>query len=254
MLETIAPFIVGLTGSLHCMGMCGPLILAWSLRYRHAHQTGSTDGAVSAHFNLALFHHLAFHAGRITTYGVLGAIAAGISSSLEIQKFSMQYRGGFALASGIALICLGLLISRAFPLPSFVVRLLSPSASVFGRSLSRLVASGSPASKVGLGTLVGLLPCGLTWAMLVAAASTLSPAKGLLTMVSFGLGTIPLLLAAGMSATFLSVRARLLGERAAALLVIVMGALWAIRGLGVILGYGDHCGPTELLLKAGLLR
>ena len=253
MLETfVPPFIVGLAGSLHCLGMCGPLVVAWSLRYRTASAAGSgNEGYIF--FSGAFLHHLGFHAGRITTYGVLGAIVAGVFGSLEVHRFSMQYRAGFAIASGIALIGLGLVIFGTLPLPRFVTRLLSPQATFFGKSLAKLANSMSPSSKIGLGMLAGLLPCGLTWAMLVAAASTLSPVRGLVTMAAFGLGTIPALLAAGMSATLVSARTRLFGERAAAIFIVMMGASLAIRGLGVILGFGDHCGPMELLSKSGLL-
>jgi hypothetical protein len=188
-----------------------------------------------------LFHHLAFHAGRITTYGVLGALVAGLFSSLEIHRFAMQYRAGFSVASGIALIGLGLVILGALPMPHFVTGLLSPQASGLGRRFARLADSRSLGSKAGLGILAGLLPCGLTWAMLVAAASTLSPTRGLATMAAFGLGTAPALLAAGMSASLASVRTRLLGERAAAIFIVIMGALLAVRGLGAVLGFGEHC-------------
>jgi len=253
MLEAFAPFIVGLTGSLHCLGMCGPLILAWSLRYRTASQAGSQDMG-SFIYSGALSHHLAFHAGRIATYGVLGAVVAGLFRSLEVHRFSMQYRAGFAVVSGIVLIGLGLVIFGTLPLPRFVTSVFSPQASVFGKRLARLADYGNPGSKMLLGVLAGFLPCGLTWAMLVAAASTLSPVRGLATMVAFGMGTIPALLAAGVSASLLSARTRLLGERTAAIFIVIMGILLAVRGLGVILGFGDHCGPMHLLSGSGLLK
>jgi sulfite exporter TauE/SafE len=205
-------------------------------------------------FSGAFLHHLAFHAGRIATYGLLGAIVAGIFSSFEVHRFSMQYRAGFAIASGTVLICLGLVIFGALPMPRFITSLLTPQASVFGKKLAGLVNSEGPGSKMGLGLLAGLLPCGLTWAMLVAAANTLSPARGLAVMASFGLGTVPALLAAGMSASLASARTRLLGERAAAIFIVIMGASMALRGLAVILGFGDHCGPMDLLYKSGLLH
>jgi hypothetical protein len=198
-------------------------------------------------------HHLAFHAGRIAAYSLLGAIITGIFSSFEVHRFSMQYRASFAVASGIVLACLGLIIFGAMPLPVFVTRLFSPQASVFGRKLAGLANSVSPGSKVGLGLLAGLLPCGLTWAMLVAAAGTLSAPRGMMMMASFGLGTVPALLAAGTSASLASARTRLLGERTAAVLIMIMGISMALRGLAVVLGFGDHCCPMDLLSKSGLL-
>jgi hypothetical protein len=250
MFEIFASFVVGMTGSLHCLGMCGPLIIAWSLRYNSVSRTGLQGAAL---FPGAVFHHLAFHAGRIVTYGLLGAVVTGIFSSFEMHRFSMQYRAGFAIASGIVLAGLGLVIFGAVPLPAFITRLLSPRASFFGRKLAGLTNSVNPGSKMGLGLLVGLLPCGLSWAMLVAAAGTLNMVKGTIMMISFGLGTIPALFAAGASASLASAKTRLFGERTAAVFIILMGVSMALRGLGIVLGYGDHCGPMDLLSKCGLM-
>ncbi|SPF50903.1 conserved membrane hypothetical protein [Syntrophobacter sp. SbD1] len=267
MMEILAPLIVGLTGSLHCLGMCGPLILAWSLRYSTASladascSVGERGGVASQcapkglfpFFSGAFPHHLAYHAGRITTYGILGAVVAGLFHSLEVHRFAMQYKAGFAIAAGIILIGLGLVLFGTLPLPGFVTRLLAPQASLLGRRFAKLAQSESLGSKAGLGFLAGLLPCGLSWAMLVAAASTLSPTRGLITMAAFGLGTVPALLVAGMSVSFLSARTRLLGERTAAVFIVLMGVSLAVKGLGAVLGFGGHCCPIDLLSKTGLL-
>lgn len=236
MLETLAPFTIGLIGSLHCLGMCGPLVLAYSLHYKTA--TVPHRSVLSG----AFLHHLAFHAGRITTYGILGAAVAGVFGSLEVQKFTMLYRGGFVIVSGILLVALGLVILKIWPLPFLSGWLQSPAGSAFANKVRDLANSRNPISKIGLGLCAGLLPCGLTWAMLVTAASTLHPAGGFLTMVSFGLGTIPLLLATGVSASFISMRMRVLGERAAGFLVMLMGTFLLVKGLGIVFGIVDHCG------------
>ena len=248
MLETFVPFIVGLTGSLHCLGMCGPLVMAWSLRYRAASCAGSGNEGFSL-FSGAFLHHLAFHAGRIFTYGVLGAIVAGIFGSFGGTQIFDAIQGGLCRCLRTRPHRPGSDSFSDFASARFCDRLLSPQAPVLGKQLARLTNSGSPGSKLGLGLLVGLLPCGLTWAMLVAAASTLSTFRGFVTMVSFGLGTIPALLAAGMSVSLVSARTRLFGERAAAIFIILMGALLAVRGLGAILGFGDNCCPMEFLVR-----
>ncbi|MEN6442111.1 MAG: sulfite exporter TauE/SafE family protein [Syntrophobacter sp.] len=237
MFENLAPFTIGLLGSLHCIGMCGPLLLACSLHFRPA-------AAVAGHRGVAglsgvLHHHIAFHVGRLTSYGLLGAIVAGLFESLEVQKFSMQYRGGFTLLAGILLLAIGLSILGVLPIPSRIAGLAAPG--YLGKRMAVLAGSPGMASKVGLGVAAGFIPCGLTWAMLVTAASTLHPAKGFATMVSFGLGTVPLLLATGVSASFLSRKIRLMGERAAAIAVIIMGIFLMIKGGGILYGIIDHC-------------
>ena len=237
MLEFFAPFTIGLIGSLHCLGMCGPLILAYSFRYKTA---SGVPGGVGTGLAGAFVHHLAFHAGRVLTYGILGALVAALFESLEVHRFSMQYRGSFLVLAGILLFALGLVILRIFPLPSLAVRFLSPPSSL-GNKMGRLASSGSVSSRIGLGLTAGLLPCGLTWAMLITAASTLNPAKGMLTMISFGLGTMPLLLLTGVSASFLSIKTRLLGERTAGVFVILMGLLLVVKGAWILGGWGDSC-------------
>lgn len=247
MLETAAPFLMGLVGSLHCLGMCGPLVLAYSIHCKPATQTDAPG------WSGVLLHHLAFHSGRILTYGMLGAIVAGIFGSLDVQKFSMQYRGGITIVFGFLLLALGLILLRLIPLPGIVSRIFVPQNSTFAKKLGRMAASSNPISKVSLGLSAGLIPCGMTWAMLVAAASTLAPVKGFVLMASFGLGTLPLLLLTGISASFVGVRTRLLGEKVAAASIMGMGLILLVRGAAIISGQ-EHCGSMEFLLQSGLLR
>ncbi|MCE5334294.1 MAG: sulfite exporter TauE/SafE family protein [Desulfobacteraceae bacterium] len=232
MFEILAPFTVGLFGSLHCLGMCGPLVLACSIHCRPA--TG--DGSRLSRLRGVISRQLAFHLGRIATYGIAGAAVAALFESLEFKSFSMQYRSGLVLLSGLFLLAIGLIILKALPVPGFLARLAAPAGAVFGKRFGRMAASTNPASKFVIGLAAGLLPCGLTWAMLVAAAATMAPLKGFLTMVIFGAGTIPLLLAGGVGASFLCAWTRLLGERAAAVSVMIMGALLVYRGGAALFG------------------
>jgi sulfite exporter TauE/SafE len=183
-----------------------------------------------------LTHHLAFHAGRIISYGILGAFVAGLIKAFEVQRFSMQYRGGFSFFSGLLLLVLGLVVFGLLPIPPFFARLTSSSS--IGRRMAALANSPGAASKIYLGLAAGLIPCGLTWAMLVTAASTLNPVTGFVTMASFGLGTIPLLMVLGVSASFFSARIRLLGERTAAAAIIVMGIILLYKGTAALFGTG----------------
>ncbi|MEM5787255.1 MAG: sulfite exporter TauE/SafE family protein [Syntrophobacteraceae bacterium] len=267
MIEILAPFTVGLLGSLHCVGMCGPLVLACSLKFRLAAaggengqssgiKEGSGRAAVAvcegyggpfggrrgmgqtAVLSLVPLYHLAFHSGRIMTYGILGAMVAGLFHSLEVQKFSMEYRGGVTLVCGILLVAIGLFLSGLVRFPGFLAQ---SAPGLLVRKMSSLAGAPGVSSKFGLGLAAGLLPCGLSWAMVVAAAGTLHPVKGFVAMISFGLGTLPLLLLTGISATFLSARVRLLGERAAAVAVIIMGLVLLGNGAMILTGLGDHC-------------
>jgi hypothetical protein len=95
----------------------------------------------------------------------------------------------------------------------------------------RLFSSKRLAAKLSLGLAAGCLPCMLSLAMIVKAATTGRPFLGFLTMLSFGLGTLPLLFFMGLSASFLSFRVRILSERVAAGTVIIMGLILIFGGL-----------------------
>ncbi len=243
MFELLAPFTVGLLGSLHCLGMCGPLILAWSL-----HRRTTAPAGAAFPLTVELPHHLLFHFGRITTYAVLGAIAGGLFESLAVQKFSMLHRGVLLIVAGCLTLALALALLRLVPIPAFLVRLFAPGASLGGK-MSSWAASDNPVHRAALGLAAGLVPCGLTWAMLVAAAGTMHAVRGLLTMLAFGLGTLPLLLLTGLSASFIGVRMRLAGEKAAAIAVGAMGLLLLARGIALVCGFGDHCGTDSFYLS-----
>ena len=218
-------FIVGLIGSLHCLGMCGPLIVAYSL-----HLAGPGTAAVPAGIKAGIGHHIFFHAGRLATYGFMGALGAGLFYVANLTVFFKQFRGGGTLIGGVLMILLGLVLLKILPLPGFLMRLCGEKGMIGSGSAASLLQGKQSTSKVGLGVATGFLPCGLSWAMIVKAAATQNIPMGFLTMVAFGLGTVPVLFLTGMSASFISIRVRLLGERVAALSVILMGLILVYKG------------------------
>lgn len=237
MLDLFVPFTFGLLGGLHCMGMCGPLVIAYSLHLKSMDPSGAA--AVSTLAPRMLLSHLLYHSGRVFSYGFLGAAAAGLFQSIEVQSFTAHYRGGFMLFAGFLLIAFGLAFGGVLPIPSLIGRLSGPGK--VGRTIARLAGSPSLASKAGMGLAAGFIPCGLTWAMLVNAAGTLDAGRGFLTMVSFGLGTIPVLLMTGFSASLISAKVRMLGEKAAAFMIIVMGATLLVKGGALIFELAGRC-------------
>lgn len=228
----IFPFAVGFLGSLHCVGMCGPLVLAYSLYLPGA---GTDAGFAGFHsWRQGVLHHLAFHSGRILTYGFLGALAASLSRAANLSGIFTNIRGGVTYAAGISMILLGLILLKIIPFPIFLTGASPGGNRIWNRLVPGLLGSRSIFSRMGLGLAAGFLPCGLSWAMIVTAAATGDPLKGFLTMVAFGLGTAPALLSVGISSSVLSMRVRLMGERAAALSVIVMGLLLLYKGAGTL--------------------
>jgi sulfite exporter TauE/SafE len=176
-----------------------------------------------------LSHHLSFHLGRLFTYGLLGALAAGLAHIAGFNQFFSGLRSSLTLGGGILMILFGLILLKAIPFPFFVVPSFGPG-SFFGRLFPPLFRSPHLASKLALGLAAGFLPCMLSWAMVVKAATTQNPVAGFLTMALFGMGTVPALFLTGLSASFLSLKIRHLGERVAAVSLIVMGLILVSKG------------------------
>jgi sulfite exporter TauE/SafE len=159
--------ISGLAGSPHCVGMCG--------------------GFASA--SAARGHGVAWHTGRLSTYGVLGAVAAAGGAVLPGPPW---------LGSALAVTLLVWFSARLAGIaPAWHV----PWADASARRLAALLPAnanhaGALASAV-LGAASALLPCGLLWAALAVAVASGSAGIGALSMVAFGVGTVPALGAAG---------------------------------------------------------
>ncbi len=228
MLDIVAPLFIGFVGSVHCLGMCGPLVVAYSLHVK-SHSDAGGQGCAIVSWKKGLWHHMAFHSGRVLSYGILGLLAAGLLYAVGSIDFFKEIRGGITLAGGAFMILLGFILLKIFPIPVFPISG-SPKSSLWGRLFPPLFVSQKIGSKILLGAATGFLPCGLSWAMIVKAATTQDLARGFLTMAAFGLGTIPALFLTGFSASYVSLRTRFLGERVAALSVVAMGLILVFKG------------------------
>jgi len=213
-LEFWTAFILGLVGSLHCAGMCGPLALALPA-------AGNTTSAY-------VLGRVAYNAGRIVTYCLLGIVfgLAGWTLLLAgIQRW-------VSIALGVVLL-LSLVASRKLvawsPVTSLVERLKAP--------MSTLLRRRSLASLAVLGLLNGLLPCGLVYAACAGAAATGGVLAGAQYMALFGAGTAPMMLALGLSGKVVPVSLRLQLRKAIPVCLCLFGALLILRGLSLGVPY-----------------
>jgi sulfite exporter TauE/SafE len=213
--DLILPFLAGSAGSLHCLGMCGPLLAAYSLS---TPPTGTS-------WRGNILRHAAFHAGRVFIYGLLGCLAGGLSLLAGVGLPLFDLRAAITLAAGLVMVAAGLCLAGFIRLPAF------PGWAFVERRFGLLLRSPFPGSSAVLGAGCGFLPCALSWSMVVRAAGTGRPLEGFLTMTAFGLGTVPLLLVAGSLASALSLKTRVVGERVAALAVLAMGLILAWKGV-----------------------
>ncbi len=210
--------IGGASGSLvHCAPMCGPFVLGQvadhmaripAARLCEARRIGS--GALPF-----------YHAGRLTTYSLLGA-AAGLAGETLTRLAWLDRLAG-------ALLLLAALLFAAHALRRLLPAGRGGAAGAWTRLLARLgagIGQQQPLAGLLTGLVLGLLPCGFLYAALTVAAATLSPLQGALAMAAFGLGTVPVLVATGIA-----------GQAG--------GRAWA--------GALAWLGPAVLLLNAGLL-
>ncbi len=223
MFDLVGPLVFGLVGSLHCLGMCGPLVLAYSLHLR------PSDRSHTRLWSRSALHHAAFHAGRLFTYGLLGGLAAAITTLPAVHGVFAGLRTGVSIAGGVIMIALGFGLLGVLPAGLFALPVWGSSGTLVRRYSRHVLQSYTTASKFVLGFLSGFLPCMLSFAMIVKAATTGHVLLGFLTMTAFGLGTVPALCAVGISASALSVRTRLMGGRMAGAMVIVMGAILIVK-------------------------
>lgn len=215
-LSLLAAALVGWLGGVHCVGMCGPLLGAFALQLPGTRPP------------LAL--HLAANLGRITSYALAGALAGAVgASSLFLERLFPMERILFGLANGM-LILLGLYLAGWAQSVLVLERLGGRLWTRLKPLLARLLPIRRPAQAFAAGALWGWLPCGLVYSVLVTAMASGSPLTGALTMLAFGLGTLPNLLAMGWFANRLQPLIRRRSARlAAGLLVVAFGVAGLAR-------------------------
>lgn len=222
MLEIWLAFSAGLAGSGHCLGMCGGIVTALALSYR---DSGATDRFL---FNLL------YHAGRICAYSLLG-LTAGLAAQAGMVDALRPFFKWLFLAANLFVAAIG--VFTLLGVRALGIQALDGSGWGFLRGqLSRLRASRSVPAAIPTGLLMGFLPCGLVYGVLIAAAASGSALKGGGMMLAFGCGTLPALLAYGQAASTLSALGRGVFQRCMGGAVALLGVLGAWKAL-VTLGY-----------------
>jgi len=202
----LTALIMGLTGSLHCVGMCSPLAVA----------VGNMN-------TRAFLNRVTYNAGRIVTYGVLGLGIAGVGLALPISKFQnlvSVFLGVILLLAGLGLLKLNIpIFSRAIGTLTYTIK------KLFTKFLNRK----NFGSVFLLGTLNGVLPCGLVWIALTYSLTLQSPLAGFSFMVLFGVGTLPVMLGFTSIITQLLKRFNFNFQHITSAMLILSGILLIVR-------------------------
>jgi sulfite exporter TauE/SafE len=212
----IAIFLTGLLGGVHCAGMCGGIVAAFSLQ-----RPGQKPQPL---------YHLAANLGRLVSYVIVGAIAGALgASSLFLQNLFPVEKVLYTVAS-LMLVALGLYLAGLW---QGVLVLERAGGKIWQRLqplLNRLLPIRSLPQAFAAGMLWGWLPCGLVYSVLVTALASGGVAHGALLMAAFGLGTLPNLLAMGYFAQRLQplLRRRVV-RLSAGMLVLGFGVFGLVR-------------------------
>jgi len=214
----LSALTLGLLGSFHCVGMCGPIALAIPLK---------TDSWI-----MRILGGIIYNLGRAVTYALMGAIFGLLGQGLVMSGFQQWVS-----------IIMGAVMIVSVLAPSLYKNRFNSEKSVFGFvgkvkiSLRKLFTQGSHTSLFLIGLLNGLLPCGLVYFAIAGAIATGASPSGSLFMFVFGLGTIPMLLAVSFIGNLITLELRKKMTRILPYAIVFIGVLFILRGLSLGIPY-----------------
>jgi len=211
-------FILGLLGSFHCVGMCGPIAFLLPLDRKNV---------VNRTLQIVLYH-----IGRLFTYGFLGLLFGILGKSFYLFGFQQQ----LSIIIGILMIVSVLLpqsLLSKYTLLKPIYKLVSKVKSSLGNQLKKR----TPDTFFTIGFLNGFLPCGLVYMAVFGAIAMANIWQGGIYMILFGLGTIPLMSVAAYLGNFLKGRSREHVRKLVPVFAVVIGVLFILRGMGLGIQY-----------------
>lgn len=252
MLDLLLVMALGFLGSFgHCVGMCGPLTVAFSLSQKQPSP-------------LTIWQQIYFHSllnlGRIISYALVGAGIGAVGSLLvaggQLAGIDSGFRRGLAVFTGILLIWMGLAQIKPQLLPKVPLFHLMLQGEMHRKlhlamhNLSRQSRWLTPAL---LGMTWGLIPCGFLYAAQIKAAETGDLGRGSLIMLAFGLGTIPSMLGIGVSTTLVNSNRRSQLFRLGGWVMVLIGGLTLLRNGNTMTDFTGH-GAIICLMLALIAR
>jgi len=207
----------GLLGGLgHCSGMCGPIVAAFTI------DRPGVGGAVP------VAPLVFYNAGRVITYTLLGAMVGGLGSFVGVVAPLEGAQYALMAATGLLMFFMGLSIAGAIRRATHMIE---RHNSIVLRAARDVLTAKSSIKYLPLGLVLGMLPCGLSYTMLIGASGSGGFVQGAARMLAFGLGTVPAMFLIGVLAGRLGhiLRGRL--YRAGGAVVALMGLLYVYRGV-----------------------
>ena len=212
----LAALLAGLLGGVHCVGMCGGIVAAFSFR---------ADGSAPP-FRL----HLAYNFGRVLSYTLFGAAAGALGGALSLTG-AVPVQTALYLVAQVVMVRLGLYLAGL----NRWVLVFERAGGALWRRVQPLFRALLPVRGVARGVAAGMawgwLPCGLVYSVLITALAAGSATSGAALMLAFGLGTLPNLLAMGYFARQLQPFMRQPWVRRAAGLAVAGFGVWGLARL-----------------------
>jgi uncharacterized protein len=229
-------FAAGLVGSVHCVGMCGGIVGAFSMAApRRAFPVAVVAANAPAMALDGAVRVAAYNVGRIASYMTAGALAGGLLGGVRRLAGAAPLQLAAYWLANLMLVALGLYLINAW---HGLAKLEAVGKLLWSRlqPLTRhLLPVDNPGKALALGALWGWLPCGMVYSMLMSAMLSGSAGNGAAVMLAFGLGTLPALVTMGLFGNLLQAWTRRRGVRlGAGLLVLSFGLLGLARASGGI--------------------
>jgi len=237
---------LGFLGSFgHCVGMCGPLTVAFSL----SSQSENTNWWQQSKF------HVLLNLGRMLSYGLVGAAIGALGSILveggQLAGVGSELRQWIAIITGLMLILFGLrqINPNLLPRIPFLHPLLQGGLhNRLNTGMSKLSLQNTWYTPAMLGMTWGLMPCGFLYTAQIKAAQTGNMWMGAATMLAFGLGTFPMMLGVGVSASLISKDKRSQLFRLGGWVTLAIGVITLLRTGDTMVDYTGHAGLVLLML------
>ncbi len=212
-------FLLGLFSTLHCVGMCGGIIGALSL---------SLPVETRNHKSRLFFFVLTYNLGRLISYSIAGLIAGALGTGF-LQSAGFDQGHTILRMVGISMmVAIGLYLTGWLPQLASVEKIGIPVWKRLEPIGRKLVPVTSLPKALAYGLIWGWLPCGLVYFVLIWALTAGNAIQGALTMLAFGLGTLPTLITAGFMTSWVTRFARSTRARQVVGLLIIAMAIGSL--------------------------
>lgn len=224
----LTALILGILGSFHCVGMCGPIAFLLPL---------DRNNSFKKYSQLFLYHF-----GRLFTYSILGLLFGMLGKGLNLFGFQQK----LSIVIGVIMILVIVVPQRYFKRFS-ISKPIYAGISKVKSALGSQLKKRTPDTFFTIGFLNGFLPCGLVYIAVFGAIASGSLLDGSLYMLGFGLGTIPLMTTAIYLGNFLKGDLRQKIRKAIPVFVVIVGCFFILRGMGLGIPYVSPKPVTEMV-------